>query len=344
MAIFEGLPIWLNGLAFLLSAGAVWIAGTKLSYFVDVISRKTGVGQAVVGVILLGGITSLPEIAVAGSASIGGDAPLAVNNLLGGFAMQVVVLAVADIAIRKHALTFAVPDPIVLLQGVLGMLMVSLVCIGIATGDIAFLGAGAWTWGVLLFFLFSIRLVAYSEGNPTWKVVGQPPAPEVGQAEPEVEHSLRHAIVATAIAALVILVAGFVLSESGGALAEQTGLGSSFFGAVFVAISTSLPEVSTVLAAIRLKRYVMAVSDIFGTNLFDIVIIFLVDLFYLQGPVLNEVGTFSVVAGLLGIVVTGLYVVGLVERRDPTIFGVGVDSIAVVASYFGGIGLLFMLR
>ena len=68
------------------------------------------------------------------------------------------------------------------------------------------------------------------------------------------------------------------------------------------------------------------------------------DLFYLQGPVLNEVGTFSIVAGLLGIVVTGLYVVGLVERRDPTIFGVGVDSIAVVANYFGGIGLLFMLR
>ncbi|QDY99275.1 sodium:calcium antiporter [Nitratireductor mangrovi] len=344
MPSFAGFPVWLNVVAFAVSAGAVWIAGTRLSYYVDAISRHTGLGQAVLGVFLLGGITSLPEIAVAGTASFGGNAPLAVNNLLGGFSMQVAVLAVADLAMRQHALTFAVPNPIVLLQGALGILLVALVCFGIAVGDIAILGAGAWTWGVFALFLFAIRLIARSERQPSWQVVGQPPGPEIGQTETAAEHSLRHAVIGTAVAAAVILCAGYVLSESGEALAEQTGLGSSFFGAVFVAISTSLPEVSTVLAAVRLRRYVMAVSDIFGTNLFDLAVIFLVDLFYFGGPVLNEVGQFSIVAGLIGILVTGLYLVGLIERRNPLVFGIGLDTIAVVVTYLGGIGFLYTLR
>ncbi|MBO6716811.1 MAG: sodium:calcium antiporter [Rhizobiaceae bacterium] len=344
MPSFADFPVWLNIVAFALSAGAVWIAGTRLSYYVDAISRHTGLGQAVLGVILLGGITSLPEIAVAGTASLGGNAPLAVNNLLGGFSMQVTVLAVADLAMRRNALTFAVPNPIVLLQGALGILLVALICFGIAVGDVAILGAGAWTWAIFALFLLSIRLVARSESRPSWQVVGQPPGPEIGQTEPEVEHSLRHAAIGTAVTAFVILCAGYVLSVSGEALAEQTGLGSSFFGAVFVAISTSLPEVSTVLAAIRLRRYVMAVSDIFGTNLFDLAVIFLVDLLYFGGPVLNEVGQFSIVAALVGILVTGLYLVGLIERRNPVVFGIGLDTIAVTATYLGGIVFLYALR
>ncbi|MCX2723944.1 sodium:calcium antiporter [Roseibium salinum] len=344
MLAFTGFPIWVNIVAFAISAGAVWVAGTRLSYYADAIARHTGIGHAALGVLLLGGITSLPEIAVTGAATIGGNAHLAVNNLLGGFAMQVVVLAVADLAIRRNALTFAVPDPIVLLQGTLGILLLSLVCAGIIVGDVEFLGAGAWTWGVFALFLVSIRLVAHSEGRPSWQIVGQPPGPEIGQTEAQVEHSLRYAVTGTVIAGLVILFFGAVLSQSGEALAEQTGLGSSFFGAVFVAISTSLPEVSTVLAAIRLRRYVMAVSDIFGTNLFDVAIIFLVDVLYFEGAVLNEVGNFSVLAGLLGILVTGLYVVGLIERRNPTILGVGVDSILVTVTYLGGIGILYTMR
>ena len=344
MPDFAAMPIWLNLIAFAIAAGAVWLAGTRLASYADAILRRTSLGQAVAGLLLLGGITSLPEIAVAGSASVGGNAPLAVNNLLGGFAMQVAVLALADLLIRKKTLTFVVPDPVVLLQGVLGITLVALVSAGIAAGDVAFLGAGAWTWVLLGLFLFSIWLVTRSGRKPSWQVVGQPPAPEVGQVEPEAERSLKRSITGTALAGLVILVMGYALAESGEVLAEQTGLGSSFFGAVFVAISTSLPEISTVLAAVRLGRYVMAVSDIFGTNIFDIAVIFIVDLLFLDGPVLNHVGTFSIFAGLLGILVTALYLVGLVERRDPVVLGVGLDTLAVTVTYLGGIALLYGLR
>ena len=215
-----------------------------------------------------------------------------------------------------------------------------------AVNDLAspFLGAGFWTWGIFGAFLYALRLVTAAEGRPAWQVIGQPPAPELGEAEPEVERSARRLALSTAAAAAVIFVAGYALARASEALAEQTGLGSSLFGAVFVAIATSLPEISTVLAAIRLGRHVMATSDILGTNLFDIALIFLVDLIYAGDPVLNEVGAFSQVAAMLGITVTGVFVVGMIERRDPAIRGIGLDSLIVGAAYLGGLGLLFHLR
>jgi len=344
MSPFADLPLWITVAAFILAAGAVWVAGTRLSRYADAIAREFGIGQAVLGVILLGGVTSLPEIAVTGTAALGGNAALAVNNLLGGFAMQVTVLALADMAIRKSALTEAVPDPIVLLQGVLGIILVAGTLAGIGVGDIAFAGAGLWTWGLAALFVYCIRMVARAEDNPAWKVIGEPPSSEIETDDPKRDLSRAQLLGATGLAALAILVMGYVLSTSGEALAERTGLGDSFFGAVFVAISTSLPEISTVLAAVRLGRYVMAASDIFGTNLFDIGVIFLVDLAYPGGAVLNEVGMFSIVAGLIGILVTAIYVAGLIERRDPALFGIGLDTYLVAATYLGGIALLFTLR
>lgn len=301
-------------------------------------------GQALIGVVLLGGITSLPEIAVSGSAAWNGNAALSVNNLLGGFTMQVTVLALADAAIRRGALTFAVPDPIALLQGVLGILLISLTVIGIASGDIGFAGAGVWTWAIAAVFVFSLRIVARAEGRPSWQVIGEPPSPKIGQEDPADTEGVLRLALSTLAVAVVILGAGYVLSMTGERLAERSGLGDSFFGAVFTAVSTSLPEISTVLAAVRLGRYVMAVSDIFGTNLFDIGVIFIADLLYPGGPILNQPGPFAIIAGLLGIVVTAIYLVGLIERRDRDVAGIGIDSFVVLAAYIGGVAVLYTLR
>lgn len=344
MIPFADISLWLVGTVFAAAAAGVWMAGTRLSRYADGIAREFGIGQALLGVILLGGITSLPEIAVTGSAALGGHAALAVNNLLGGFTMQVTVLALADIATRRHALTATVPDPIVLLQGVLGIILIAVTIAGIGVGDIAFAGAGLWTWGVAALFVYAVRMVAEAHQTPKWQVIGEPSSPEIAAEDPKRTLSRWQLVLATGIAGLGILVMGYLLATSGEALAERTGLGDSFFGAVFVAISTSLPEISTVLAAIKLGRHVMAVSDILGTNLFDIGAIFVVDLLYPGGAVLNEVGMFSIIAELLGIVVTAIYVVGLIERRDPALFGIGLDSYAVAVIYLGGVAVLYTLR
>jgi cation:H+ antiporter len=143
--------------------------------------------------------------------------------------------------------------------------------------------------------------------------------------------------------AAVILGTGFLLSMTGDALAGQTGLGTSFVGFLLVGFSTSLPDLSTITAAIRMKRHEMAIGDILGSNLFNLLLIFVADIVYTGGPVFNHAGRFEIVAALLGIVMTGILLLGLLERRDWTLFGMGYDSAAMLLVFLGGVGVLYGL-
>jgi cation:H+ antiporter len=140
----------------------------------------------------------------------------------------------------------------------------------------------------------------------------------------------------------VIMGSGFVLAVSGEALAEQTGLGTSFVGMLLGGIATSLPEVTTTVAAVRMAQYEMAFADAFGTNLFSVMLLFVADVAYSGGPILNEVDRFSLFATLLGIVLTAVYLAGLIERRHKSVLGVGIDSRIVLLAYVGGLVLLFL--
>ena len=143
---------------------------------------------------------------------------------------------------------------------------------------------------------------------------------------------------------MAILVAGYTLAKTGDALAEQTGLGSSFFGAVFLAVSTSLPEITIVFSSVRLGRYAMAVGNIFGANLLGMAMLFIVDAVYRDGPVLAVAGRFATFAAVLGILVTALFLVGLLERGHRMVLRMGIDSLLVLATYGAGIAMLYQLR
>ncbi|MGH2367827.1 MAG: sodium:calcium antiporter, partial [Chloroflexota bacterium] len=140
------------------------------------------------------------------------------------------------------------------------------------------------------------------------------------------------------------LVAGWIVAQTGDALAGQTGLGGTFIGFTLVAISTSLPELSTTTTAARFGAYGLAVSNIFGSNAFDTTLLFVADVAYRQGPVLAAVERWAVFAAALGILVTCVYLWGLVERRDRTILGMGIDSALVLALYLSGLFVLYILR
>jgi cation:H+ antiporter len=147
-----------------------------------------------------------------------------------------------------------------------------------------------------------------------------------------------------AASAIAILTAGFLVARSGEAIANQTTLGSSFMGVVFLALATSLPEVSTVFSALRRGLQTMAISDILGTNILNVLLLFGVDAVASGGPVFDRVGNFAAVAALLGVVLTGVFLVGLAERRDRTVLRMGTDSLAVLVLYAGGLTLLYTMK
>jgi cation:H+ antiporter len=341
--VFNDFPLWGNAAVFAASAATVWFAGTRLARTADAIAEKTGIGREFLGVLLLGGVTSSPELAVATTAALSGVPALSVNDLLGSAAFNVVIIALADAALGRDAITSVLGSPGVLLQGVLGIVLLALVVAAAAAGDVAILGVGAWVWLMLAFYLASIWLISHSKGLQAWIPAGQAAArPRQNHRRPAA--SLRRLIASTAAAGAAILVAGFLLAKTADALAAQTGLGTNFFGVAFLAVSTSLPEVSTVLAAVRLGRYEMAIADVFGTNLFNVAILFVVDALYAGPPVLAEVGRFAGFAALLALVLTALFLAGMIERRDRTVLRMGIDSLAALAVYLGGLAVLYQLR
>ncbi len=347
---FSNLGLWLNLAIFAGAAVAVWIAGVRITGYANAISEKTGAGQAFVGVVLLGGITSLPEVAVGVTSSISGDASLAVNSILGGIAMQVAILAFADMLIGRQALTSVIPDPVVMLQGGFKILLLSIVAAAVVVGDMPFLFSGLWMWLLASVTVFALWVLSRTKRDRPWVANDEEVTPEKEEerarreAEDSKTKSLRQISLATAACGAVIVVAGYLLSRSGDAIAGATGLGQSFVGAVLVAIATSLPEVSTVFSATRAGLYTMAMSDIFGTNLIDIFLLFIVDLVGGVDAVMNSVGRFEAFAALIAITVTAIFFIGLVERRDRTIFRMGYDSLAVLCVYLAGLVVLYFLR
>ncbi|WP_213290497.1 sodium:calcium antiporter [Bradyrhizobium sp. sGM-13] len=344
---FSGWSVWINIAIFSASAIVVWITGTRMVRLVDELASRTGMGHGFAGMLLLGGIVSLTEISTVSTAAFTASPLLALNNLLGSESINLVLLAAVDPLVGREALTSFITTPAILLQGVLVVIVLAVISIAMATGDYPVFGVGIWSAAVFLLCLGALWMSARYEKRRVWVALGRDGKEEDDSANVPVHKprggSLRMLIVGLIGVAAVIFGAGFLLSVSGDALAEQTGLGTSFVGFLLVGMSTSLPELSTITAAVRLKRYHLAVGDILGSNVFNLLLIFLADVVYIGDPVLNHTGRFEFVACMLAIVMTGILLLGLLERRNWTVLKMGYDSTALIVVFMAGVVLLYAL-
>jgi cation:H+ antiporter len=142
---------------------------------------------------------------------------------------------------------------------------------------------------------------------------------------------------------LLVLVAGWAVAQSADMLADQTGLGDAFLGATLLALATALPEISTTVAAARSGRYSMAISNIFGSNAFCVALLILAELLYRDGTIMAHVGGAVVFVAAIGAIMTSIYLLGMLERQDRTVLGVGWDSAAAVLIYIGGMAVLYFI-
>ena len=347
MPTYESLSLPLLFGLFAICAGVVWFAGTRLAGYAGEIADRTGISGALVGVTLLGLITSLPEIATAGTAAIRNNADLAVNNLLGGIAFQVVVIAAADLALRRQALTSTLESPAIMLQAVLSIVMLSLALAATIVGDTAIAGLGIWSWLLVAAYVCGIYLLKQAGDEQSWRPAAAPakgkgriPAPHGGDAQ-RPDHTPLFLAILTLAAALAILVAGYVLTRAAEEIAVKTGIGSAMVGIVLLAFATSLPELSSAIGAVRIRKTGLALGDVFGGNIADVSLIAFADAFYAGPPVLNSVSRSSGLAALLGIVLTAIYLAGMLRRQRGQVARLGTDSIAVLVTYAIGLVLLW---
>jgi cation:H+ antiporter len=116
-------------LIFVAGAAAIWVAGIQLADKTDVLATRLHLGSALGGLILLAIATNLPEIAITASAALSGNIGVAVGNILGGIAIQTVVLVALDaFGVRgQHPLTYRAASLVLVLEGALVVTILAVV-------------------------------------------------------------------------------------------------------------------------------------------------------------------------------------------------------------------------
>jgi cation:H+ antiporter len=346
-----GLSTPLLVVVFVVAAAATWLAGTFLSKSTDSLDTRFGLGEELGGLILLAITGTLPEIAITASAALSGHLDLAVGNLIGGVAIQTLVLVILDFAAGpRRPLSFMVGSLVPVIEALMVIVVLSTALAGAALPSSTNLfGASPTSYAVVILWVVGVWTVNRVRMNPGW--VGEAPEATPGrrhhrEPHPAGEHPYAKASTTTVMmiflaGALVTLGVGVALQESGSLLASRMGLQGAIFGATFLALATALPEISSGIAAVRLGDIQLAVGDILGGNSFQITLFLLADL--LAGtPVIVAAHRSDVWLGGLGLLMSGIAAAAIIARPKKTFLWLGADSIALVVIY--AVGIVFLTR
>lgn len=311
--------VWLVWLKFILSLVIILFAGTKLARYGDALAEKTRLGHIWIGLLLLAFITSVPELATGISAVALVKIPdLAIGTIMGSCIFNVLIVALLDIIYRQAPILSKV-SPNHIMSVVMGILLVALAAVSIFFGErISGLVLG-WI-GIpsilaIVVYLIGVRWTLRSARE------GQVASPPV--ANTRYSHiTMREVWLKFTLAGLAVIGSGIWLAFIGEEIAATTGLGASFVGTLFLAISTSMPELALTIAAVRLGAIDMAVADVLGANMINIAKIFLIDIFYTDGSILSSVSKAHITSAVVAIAMSIVVLIALRFRQKRKTFRV----------------------
>lgn len=325
---------------FLLTALVIVAAGTQLARYGDVIGEKSGLGRSWIGVVLLAATTSLPELFTGFGATALAPLPdIAVGDVLGSCMFNLLILSMMD-AIQPEPLNARAHQGHVL-SIALGLLLIAVAGIGLA-GGVAMprLGwVGITTPALIALYFLSMRGIFTHERQRRARETA-----EVAETLEYEDVPTRVAVTRYAMAAAFVVGAALLLPQLGARLAEETGLGEAFVGSLFIAITTSLPEIVVSLTAVRIGAVDLGIANVLGSNLFNLLILGLDDVFYVQGPLLASVGDGHVVSVLAVVMMYALFLAGLTYKALTKRFVVAWDTSAIVGVYAVAVTLVYLLR
>jgi len=326
------LNLWL---LFLICALVIIFTGTKLTRYGDIIAEKTGLGRVWIGAALIPLATSLPEITSSSGAAWINAPDLAIGNIFGSIMFNLLIIAIADFAHGPGSLLREV-SPGQILTAILGIFLCAIAALSMLLKS-SFLLAGVGIDSLILIILYFSGIVVifkYSKKTKPDDVLGVP-------EENYTAYSLPLTNIKFLIAAIIIIVTAMKLAQVTNSLADLTGWGTTFMGTVVLAIVTSLPELVTALAAIKIKAYDLAVGIVLGANILNLTIPFFSDIFYDGPPILSVVSPQHIISALIAIIITSIVIGSLVYKPKRTVFSLGIAAWLIFLVYFLGIFLIF---
>ena len=330
--------IWVQ---FLVCTVVIVFGGSRLSRYGDVIAEKTGMGRTWIGVILMASATSLPELFTGiSSVAIFNSPNIAAGDVLGSCMFNLLILAVLDVG-RKVAPISTLAHQGQILTASFGVLLLGLTTISLLAGPtIPTLGwIGLYSLVIPLVYLAAMRLVFNYERR------------RIAEFLSEVKEEARYEHVSKAAAygrfvfyATLIAAAATYLPYVADQLATITGLGRTFVGSILVALSTSLPEIVVCKAALQMGAVDLAVGNVLGSNLFNLLILAIDDMFFLKGPLLSSVSATHAVTACAAITMTAVTMIALMYRSKKRILFFSWDSLGVFLVYAMAVLILFLKR
>jgi cation:H+ antiporter len=327
-------------LLFALAAAVIVVAGVRLARYGAVIGEKSGLGHTWIGVVLLAATTSLPELFTGFSATALTPLPdIAVGDILGSCMFNLLILSLMD-ALHPERISARAHQGHALAIG-FGLALMGIAGLGLASAPHwPALGRIGWYSPVFIAVYFVAVRATFAHERQRLA----PETPLQGSARAHGSAALRTALLHYAVAALFVIAGAVYLPILGAALARETGLGEAFVGSLFVAITTSLPEIVVSVTAVRLGALDLGIGNVLGSNLFNLLILGLDDVFYRHGPLLSAVDDSHLVSVLAVVLMDALFLIGLTQQVLTKRFRVAWDTGAMAAVYAGAVWLVYAMR
>jgi cation:H+ antiporter len=346
----EALSTWALFAELLIAGCVVVLLAARLTKLADKLGDELNLGKAWVGMLLLATVTSLPEVITGGTAVAIGNPNMAFATIFGSCSFNIILIVVINAVMGGGSVLGRAEEGFHALTSSFGIILMVLALLGITLVRKfeAQLGAAqGCEWficGVIaVSYIWFVRLT-YRFEHPE-RLAGEP----MGGATARTPWLGRK----IAIIGAALVVSAWWLTNTGDVLAvhpiEALGrpLGASFVGAAFLALATSLPEVVTCLAAIKLGHLDLALGNIFGSNMFDILVVPMLKVvsviagapLLLGGANFNDLE--ATVTGLLPILLTGITVAGLTYRTKRRVLRFGFDSVLLALAYALGMYVMF---
>ena len=328
--------LWLQ---LLLCLAVIGYAGYFLSRNGDIIAEKSGVSASWVGLILLSTATSLPELVTGISAVTFADAPnIAVGDVLGSTVFNLAILVMLDALYRRETLYSRAAQGHIL-SASLGAILIAFAGFSLLLDQAgmspAFGHVGLYSPFILLVYLVAMRAVYSYERRTLSEFVE-------ASAERYPGITLRSAVKGYAQAATAVVLAGSWLPFVAKDISDLMGWGQSFVGTLLVAAVTSAPEAAVTISALRIGALDMAIANLLGSNLFDIIILAVDDVFYTRGSLLAHVDASHALTAFTAVMMSALVIVGLVFRpQGRTMLGLTWISLGLFLLYILNTWVLF---
>jgi len=304
--------VWLK---FAICAGCIFLAGRNLAKYADVIAEKMNISRLFIGFVLVAVATSLPELITGIGSVVFVDSPnLAVGNVLGANSYNLLNIGLLDVLYKGGPLLSAISMGQILVAGLsLIPLVLASIAIVMSKSIFSIWNVGIFSIAILISYFAIIKVIYNFEKKKKAKK-------ELGKKYGNL--SLKKACLYYALAALAIVASGIWLVYIGKELSLKLSLGESFIGSLFLGFVTTLPEITVSVAALYIGAKEIAIANMFGSNLFNVAIIFIDDIFYRKAPIFQAVSKNNILIACVVMAMTALVIVAIATKVKKKIFGI----------------------